>query len=149
AEIECARAERVALATGHEARQIGLALDHFDGRMPVRPLGHARDALGARPGEALTANADAVSHRLTVAEHEIKVSVGGIDDDRAGGLFRPVIDHRAPELRRQLLARTGFRTLLRRQRRVDIVVRLTPGRTAWRRIRGTDRTGWSQDVERI
>ena len=39
AEIHRAGAERVAGAAGHEARQIGLALDHLGRRMPVRPLG--------------------------------------------------------------------------------------------------------------
>src|SRR5215472_17162524 len=43
AKIHCARSERIARAAGHEARQIGLALDHFRWRMPVWPLGLARD----------------------------------------------------------------------------------------------------------
>ena len=41
AEIHGARAERVAGAAGHEARQVWLALDHFRRRPPVRPLGLA------------------------------------------------------------------------------------------------------------
>ena len=86
AEIERARAERIAFAARHEARQIGLALDHFRRRMPVRPLGHFRDAFRARPGEAFAADADAVAHRLPVAEHEIEIRVGGIDHERAGRL---------------------------------------------------------------
>ena len=39
AEIERARAERIAFAAGDEARQIGLACDHVGGRIPVRPFG--------------------------------------------------------------------------------------------------------------
>src|SRR6185312_6700815 len=42
----------------------------------------------ARPtGETVAADADAVAHRLAVAEHVIKKRVRGIDDDGAGGLF--------------------------------------------------------------
>jgi len=46
AEIECAGAERIAFAAGHEARQIGLALDHFRRRIPIRPFRHLADAFG-------------------------------------------------------------------------------------------------------
>src|SRR5664279_5769239 len=74
AEIHGARAERIARAAGHESRQIRLALDHFLRRDPIRPLGFALDLLDAGPGEALTADADAVADRLAVAEHVIAVS---------------------------------------------------------------------------
>ena len=43
AEIHGAGAERIAGSAGHEARQIGLALDHLRRRMPVRPFGLAGD----------------------------------------------------------------------------------------------------------
>jgi hypothetical protein len=60
AEIHRTRAERIGFAAGHEARQVRLARDHLFGREPVRPFLHAADALGARPSEALAADADAV-----------------------------------------------------------------------------------------
>ncbi len=97
AEIHGAGAERVLRAAGHEARQIGLALHHFRGRRPIRPLGLARDGLGARPGEAFAADADAVADRLAVAEHVIEIGVGRIDDHRAGGLAGRVFDDLAAE----------------------------------------------------
>src|ERR1700756_317545 len=37
-EIHGAGAERIAGAAGHEARQIGLALDHLRRRRPIRPF---------------------------------------------------------------------------------------------------------------
>src|SRR6185437_10481366 len=79
AEIERARAKRIALATGHEARQVRLTLDHFLGRKPVRPFLHAADALGAGPCEAFAADADAVAQSLAVAHDQIKVGVRRID----------------------------------------------------------------------
>src|SRR5439155_14790259 len=75
AEIHRAGAERIAGAAGHEARQIGLALDHLGRRMPIRPLGLAGDLLHAGPGEAVAADADAVADRTAVAEHVIEIGV--------------------------------------------------------------------------
>src|SRR5439155_13781057 len=86
AEIKRARAKRIAFTTSHEARQIGLTLDHLGGRMPIRPLGHAGDFLGARPGEAVAADADAIAHRLAVPQHEIEIRVRSINDDSADRL---------------------------------------------------------------
>src|SRR5258705_12782989 len=53
--------------------------------MPVRPLGHAAHPLAPGPREPLTADADAVADRLTVAENEVEIRVCGVDDDGAGG----------------------------------------------------------------
>src|ERR1700687_1107161 len=47
AEIHRACAERIGFTTGHEARQIRLALNHLLRRKPIRPFFHAADALGA------------------------------------------------------------------------------------------------------
>src|SRR6516165_3023276 len=62
AEIHCARAERIGFTTRHEARQVRLALDHLRRRQPVRPFFHAADVFGARPGEALAADTNAVAN---------------------------------------------------------------------------------------
>src|ERR1700722_6853896 len=97
AEIHGARAQRIARATGHEARQVGLARDHFRGRRPIRPLGLARHRLGARPGEAVAADADAIAERLAVAEHVVEVGVRRIDDHRARGLAARIVDDLAAE----------------------------------------------------
>ena len=83
AEIHGARAERIAGAARHEARQIGLARDHFRRRMPIRPLGLPGDRLHAGPGKTLAAYADAVANRAALAEHVIEVGVAGIDHDGA------------------------------------------------------------------
>src|SRR5271168_2880817 len=84
AEIHGARAERITRAAGYEARQIGLSPQHVRGRKPVWPLGLTLDCLHTRPGEALTTDTDAIADRLAAAEHEVKVSVWGIDDYGAG-----------------------------------------------------------------
>src|SRR5207249_11910941 len=86
AEIHRARAEGIARAARHEARQIGLALDHLRGRRPVRPLGLALDRLHAGPSEAFTTHANAVPHRLAAGEYQVKVRVRRVDDDSAGRL---------------------------------------------------------------
>src|SRR4249920_154148 len=67
AEIHRAGAERIAGATGHEARQIGLALDHLRRRRPVRPFRLARDVDETLPLESLAADADAIAQRAAVA----------------------------------------------------------------------------------
>src|SRR5439155_7401516 len=97
AEIHGARAERIGRPAGDEARQIGLALDHLRRRGPIRPLRLALDALDAGPGEALAADADAVAHRLAVAEHEVKIRVRRIDDDGARRLAGAIVDDLAAQ----------------------------------------------------
>jgi hypothetical protein len=83
--------------------------------MPVRPLRHPGHLLGAGPGEAFAPDAHAVAHRLAVAEHQIKVGVRRVDDDRAGGLLGAIVDQSTLELRRQRLRRTGLGPHIRRQ----------------------------------
>ena len=102
AQIKRARAERIGRAASDEARQIGLAVDHLRRRSPVRPLGLALDAFGARPGEAFAADADAVAQRLAVAEHVIEERVRRIDDDGAGRLAGAVVDDLAAQVGAQL-----------------------------------------------
>ena len=84
AEIHRARTERIAGATRHETRQIGLARDHFRRRMPVRPFRLAADGQHAGPRKTLAADADAVANGAALTEHIIKRGVAGIDDDRTG-----------------------------------------------------------------
>src|SRR6516162_1118405 len=109
--------EGVALATGHKARQIGLAFDHLFGRIPIGPFRQPGNAFTARPSEAFAADPNAVTQSLAVAEHEIEIGVRRVDDDRAGRLLGVVIDQGATELRRQFLPRAGFGPHLGRQRR--------------------------------
>ena len=99
AEIHRARPERIGFTAGHEARQVRLARNHLLGREPVRPFFHAADVLGARPGEALAADADAVANCLVVADRQVKVGVRRIDDDGSGRLDCGVIDHGPIKLR--------------------------------------------------
>src|SRR6185437_14434816 len=67
AQIHCARAERIAGTARHEARQVGLALDHFRRWTPIRPFLLARYLFQSGPGEAVAADADAVAKRPVVA----------------------------------------------------------------------------------
>ncbi len=155
AQIERARAERIGRATRHEAGQIGLALDHFLRRMPVRPFRHLADALGARPGEPFAADADAVAHGLAVAEHEVEIGIGRVDDDGAGGLPGLEGHDLAPELRRQFLRLAFLGLLLRRQgcnrgaaidggrrvvrTRIDVAGRARAARTVVEHVAGLSR----------
>ena len=115
-EIKRARAERVTIAAGHEARKVRLALDHLLRWIPIGPFRLPGNSLRAGPGEALAADANPVAKRLALAEHEIEIGVRRIDDDRAGRLLGVVVDQRAPKLRRQFLPGTGLRPHLGRQR---------------------------------
>ena len=83
AEIERARAHRIARPAGHEARQVRLPLDHLRRRRPVRPFLLAGDLEQPVPLEAVAADADAVAQRDVVGLDQIKKAALGIDDDRA------------------------------------------------------------------
>ncbi|BAR54742.1 hypothetical protein NK6_1558 [Bradyrhizobium diazoefficiens] len=136
AEIHRAGAERIAGAAGHEARQIGLALDHLGRRMPIRPLGLAGDLLHPGPGEAVAADADAVTNRAAIAEDVVQIGVRGIDDDRSGRLLGRERDLLAAQVRRQL-CRRGVGLLLGRERGD----RHRPAIGANRRLPCLDRSG--------
>ena len=128
------------LRPGHEARQIGLPLDHFFRRMPVRPLAHVTDTFGAGPSEPVASDADTVTQRLAAAEHEIEEGVRRIDHDRAGRLRGGVIDELPMQLLRQF-GRTGFGLVFRRQSGDD-------GRAVWRSSGGRSRIDRAGDVGR-
>ena len=84
--------------------------------MPVRPFLLARDGLRAVPGEAFAADADAVAHCASVAEHEIKIGVRRVDDDRAGRFARRIVHDLAAQVRGKRSGRVVFageRLLLR------------------------------------
>jgi len=66
---------------------------HFRRRRPGRPFLFRRDRLGARPGEAGTADADAIAQRLAVALHEIEEFVRRIDHDGAGAFLAVILDN--------------------------------------------------------
>ncbi len=85
AEIHRARAEGIAGAR-HEARQIGLALDHLGRRMPIRPFGLARifcTPVQVNPTRPTRRRSGSRGRRPARKE----VGVRGIDDQRARGLL--------------------------------------------------------------
>src|SRR5260370_14172746 len=100
AEIHRACTERIGFTTGHEARQVRLALNHLLRRKPIRPFFHPANVLGARPGEALTPDTNPVAKRLAVPHRQVKVGVRRIDYDGARRLDCGVIHHRALKSRR-------------------------------------------------
>src|SRR5271165_123163 len=87
-EIEGARPHRVAWATGHEARQIGLTLDHLRRRAPVGPFLLARYSLQARPLEAVASDANAIAKRAVVGLDEVEETLARVDDDGARRFVR-------------------------------------------------------------
>src|SRR6185437_934219 len=116
AEIHGARAERITVPTRHDARQIGLALDHLRRREPVRPFLQLGNALSAGPGEAFAADAHAVANRLTAAEYQIEVGIRGIDNDGAGRLLGAEVDQLPLQIGRQFLGLALLGLFFRRQR---------------------------------
>src|ERR1035437_1105332 len=100
-EVHGAGTERIARAAGHaEAAlqfahlppQLGLALNHLLGRIPVRPLLLVVDCRRARPAEALAPYADAIAERQPATLDKIKEVILRIDNDRAGLLLRCIRD---------------------------------------------------------
>ena len=98
AQIHCARTKRIARTASHEAWEIGLSPQHIRGRQPIRPFRLAFYRLNARPGEALAADANAVTQCFAVAEHQIEIRVRSIDDNRPGRLRGDVVEQSAAEL---------------------------------------------------
>src|SRR5262249_38627838 len=96
AEIERPRPHGIAGAAGHEARQIGLALDLFRPRGPARPLLLPRDLHQALPLETVAADADAVAQRAPARLHDIEKALGGVHDDGARRLGGAEQDELAP-----------------------------------------------------
>src|SRR5947208_11507297 len=82
-EVDGPGAERVAVAAGHPAREVGLALDHFRRWCPIRPFGLAGDHLLAGPSKTIASYADAVADRLTVAKHVVEIRLRSVDDHGA------------------------------------------------------------------
>src|SRR5688572_11352698 len=83
ADVEGAGAQRVLRAALHVGREVRNALAHLGRRSPIGPFGLAGDLVRTRPGEAVTADADAVLQRLALREHQIEPAFGGLDDNRA------------------------------------------------------------------
>src|SRR5262249_13619460 len=86
-------------------------------REPIRPFLHAADAFGAGPRKAFAADADAVTDRLAVTEHEIEVGVRRIDDDRACRFDGGEAYNLTPESLRQFFPRSLLGLVSRRQSR--------------------------------
>jgi len=69
-------------AAGHEARQIRLAFDHLGRRVPIRPLGLARDLL--HPVQVKPSRPTRTPYRIARRHPErIEIGVRGIDDQRS------------------------------------------------------------------
>src|SRR5262245_16185830 len=108
ADVERARAERIAGTAGHPARKIRLPRDHLRRWRPVRPLSLFADVVHAAPLKAIAADSDAVPHGDAVAHDEIEEAIVRVDDDRARRLFGAVV-HRLPaQFRRQLARARGL-----------------------------------------
>src|SRR5579884_1963057 len=92
AKIKRASAERIVLAAGHMPRQIGKALQFARSWGPVGPFAFRGNSADARPIVAFGPDGDAVSDRLVITEHVVKIALARIDNDRPGLLTRRVGD---------------------------------------------------------
>src|SRR5712671_1483982 len=100
-EIQGTGAERVArtamhadatLQLAHHAPDLGLALDHFLGWIPVRPLLLVVNGSDARPFESAPANADAVANGAPASLDQVEEMRLRVDHDGAGRLVRRIIN---------------------------------------------------------
>jgi hypothetical protein len=83
----------------HVFPQLGLSLQHFRGRVPVRPFLFGVNRRQARPAKSFAADADSVTNGLSAPLHQIEKVTSGIDDDRARRLARGIRDDLASERR--------------------------------------------------
>src|SRR5262245_53011799 len=79
-------------------------MGHCFRRPPVRPLALAADLLGARPGEAGPAAAEAVAQRLAVGLDQVEETLRRVDDDGPRFLAAAVVDQLAAIDRVHLVA---------------------------------------------
>jgi hypothetical protein len=101
-QIKRAGADRVVRSAGHTEPalqlrhvlfQLRLSLQHFCGRIPIRPFLFAMNHGQARPAEALAADTDPVADRLPATLHQIEEMTARIDNDCAGRRGRGIGDH--------------------------------------------------------
>src|SRR6185295_954553 len=85
-EIHGAGAERIARAAFHGDGQIRLTLAHLCRRGPGRPFGLAADPHAPAPAKTLAADADAITLRLPVGEHQVEVALPCVDNDGSRAL---------------------------------------------------------------
>src|SRR5262249_16530188 len=71
--------------------------------MPIRPLDHASNALRAGPRETLAADANTIAQSPAMAENQVEVSIGRVDNDGASRFGRLVIYQLALKLGREPL----------------------------------------------
>jgi hypothetical protein len=83
--------------------RVGLAVNHFWRRMPIRPFDHASNALRAGPCETLAADANTIPQSAARTENQVKVCMGRIDNDGAGRFGRLIIYKLTLELWRERL----------------------------------------------
>ena len=70
----------------HVRSDLRLSLQHFRGRIPVRPFLFGMNGRPAGPDETFGPDANTVADGFAAALHKIKEMTGRIDDDRAGRL---------------------------------------------------------------
>ena len=125
--VERPCAERIAWTACHEPRQIRLAVNHFCGRMPIRPFDHASNALRAGPSETLAADANTIAQSPAMAQNQVKVCIGRVDNDGASRFGRLIIYELALELWRKPLG-IRFRLIFRGER---VIVGVGFGRSGY------------------
>jgi hypothetical protein len=103
AKVERPCAKWIARTACHESRQVGLAVNHFWRRMPIRPFDHASNALRTGPCETFAADANTIPQSAARTENQVKVCMGRIDNDGAGRFGRLIIYKLTLELRRERL----------------------------------------------
>jgi hypothetical protein len=76
----------------HLFHEVGLTLDHFLGRIPVRPFLLVTDGRHAGPTEALPPHADPLTERPSAPQYKVKEAILRVDDDCAGRFIGGVIN---------------------------------------------------------
>ena len=99
ADIDGARAERVANAAYHVSRKVRPAAKHRRRRRPIGPFAFVGDAVDPAPFEAGAPDADSIAQRLAVAENVVKPPLPGGDDDRSGEFWAVIGDDLARDRR--------------------------------------------------
>ena len=126
-----------ALQLNHCFLEVRPALDHFLGRIPVRPFLLALDRRLPRPDEPFASDPDAITGRPAAILDMVEIVIGGIDHDRARRFLGRVGDILAQKGRidlRQFDAGDGEARVL--HLRIDRAVRRLDVQSPWWRSAG-------------
>src|ERR1700730_5458779 len=81
-----------ALQFNHRFHEVRPVVEHFLGRIPVRPFLLALDSCLPRPDESFASDSDAIAGCPAAVLDTVEIVIGGIDNDRPRGFVGRIAD---------------------------------------------------------